>query len=198
MTNTDICNLALSYLSKGRISSVDDNTEEAAQCKIHYDHCRRMLLRQYPWGFAKRTVKLAQLHDTVPGWEYVYAYPAECLCVRYLFEEDNAATKEKDWNEYDTIMVSSNQRALATDIELAWCEYTYNVKDVDMYPDEFVDALAHFMASSMAMVLTGSAAIQQTEYQLFQNCIEAAKTYSAQERRRKTNYPESYAQARFD
>lgn len=198
MTNTDICNLALSYLSKGRIVSIDDNTEEAAQCKIHYDHCRRMLLRQYPWGFAKRTVKLAQLHEKVPGWEYVYAYPAECLCVRYVFEEENAATKENDWNEYETVMVSSNQKALATDIELAWCEYTYNIKDVGMYPDEFIEALAHFMASSMAMVLTGSAAIQQTEYQLYQNCIEAAKTFSAQEQRRKSKYPLTYAEARFD
>ena len=63
MTNTDICNMALSFLSKGKISSIDDNVEEAKQCKIHYEHCRKILLRQYPWGFAKRTVKLALLAD---------------------------------------------------------------------------------------------------------------------------------------
>lgn len=44
MTNTDICNLALSYLSKGKITSMDDNTEEAAQCKIHYEQDRKSVV----------------------------------------------------------------------------------------------------------------------------------------------------------
>ena len=197
MTNTDICNLALSYLSKGKITSINDNTEEAAQCKVHYDHCRRMLLRQYTWGFAKRTVKLALLSSTQPGWDYAYAYPAECLAVRYVFDEEGASTKETEIQEFDTVMMTSNQKALLTNVELAWCEYTYNIKDVDMFPDEFVEAFAHYLAFNMAMVLTGSASIQQTQFQLYQDSIEAAKIYSAQERRIKTVFPEDYAQARF-
>ena len=174
MTNTDICNLALSYLSKGKITSMEDNTEEAAQCKIHYEHDRRLLLRQYPWGFAKRTVKLALL-DT----------------------KENAAAKEEDLCDFDTVMTSGNQKALATNVELAWCEYTFNVRDVDMFPDEFVEALAHYMAANMAMVLTGSASIHQAQFQLYQESIEMAKVYSAQERRKNTVYPEGYAEARF-
>ena len=197
MTNTDICNLALSYLSKGKITSMDDNTEEAAQCKIHYEHDRRLLLRQYPWGFAKRTVKLALLDATVPGYDYAYSYPAECLAVRYVFDEENAAAKEEDLCDFDTVMTSGNQKALATNVELAWCEYTFNIRDVDMFPDEFIEALAHYMAANMAMVLTGSASIQQAQFQLYQESIEMAKVYSAQERRKNTVYPEGYAAARF-
>ena len=132
MTSTDICNLALSYLSKGKITSMDDNTEEAAQCKIHYDHARRLLLRQYPWGFAKRTVKLALLAGKEPGWDFAYAYPAGCLAVRYVFDEEGASAKEEHVQDFDTAMLTGNQKALLTDVELAWCEYTYNVKDVDV------------------------------------------------------------------
>ena len=197
MTSTDICNLALSYLSKGKITSMDDNTEEAAQCKIHYDHARRLLLRQYPWGFAKRTVKLALLAGKEPGWDFAYAYPAGCLAVRYVFDEEGASAKEEQVQDFDTAMLTGNQKALLTDVELAWCEYTYNVKDVDMFPDEFIEAFAHYLACNMATVLTGSASIQQTQFQLYQDSIEAAKIYSAQERRKSTVFPESYAQARF-
>lgn len=197
MTITDICNLALSYLSKGKITSMEDNTEEAAQCKIHYDHDRRLLLRQYPWGFAKRTAKLALLAAKEPGWEYAYAYPAGCLAVRYVFDEEGAYAKEDDVRQFETAMMTGNQKVLLTDVELAYCEYTYNVKDVDIFPDEFIEALAHYLACNMAMVLTGSASIQQTQFQLYQDSIETAKIYSAQERRKKTVFPENYAQARF-
>ena len=197
MTNTDICNLALSYLSKGKITSMDDNTEEAAQCKIHYEHVRKLLLRQYPWNFAKRTVKLALLSSTQPGWDYVYAYPAECLAVRYVFDEDRAESREEDMEQFDVAMVSGNQKAVLTDVELAWCEYTANIKDVDIFPDEFIEAFAHYLAFNMSMVLTGSASIQQTQYQLYQASMELAMVFTAQERRRKTVFPEDYAQARF-
>lgn len=197
MTSTDICNLALSYLSKGKITSMEDNTEEAAQCKLHYEHNRRLLLRQYPWGFARRTVKLALLDAKVPGYDFVYAYPPECMAVRYVFDEDNAAAREDDLCMFDTVITSGNQKAIATNVELAWCEYTFNVRDVDMFPDEFVEAFAHYLAANMAMVLTGSASIQQTQFQLYQESIEMAKIYSAQERRKNTVYHEGYAEARF-
>lgn len=198
MTNTDICNLALSYLSKGKITSMDDDSEEAAQCKIHYDHARKLLLRQYPWNFAKRTVKLALLAATQPGWEYAYAYPAECLAVRYVFDEDGAADREENIQQFDVAMTSANQKAVLTDVELAWCEYIANIKDTEMYPDEFIEAFAHYLACNMAMVLTGSAGLQQTQFQLYQESVEAAMVFTAQERRRKTVFPQDYAQARFD
>lgn len=197
MTITDICNLALSYISKGKITSMDDNTEEAAQCKIHYDHVRRSLLRQYPWNFARRTVKLALLNETQPGWDYVYAYPAECIAVRYVFDESNAKTREEHVSDFEIAATSGNQKAVLTDVELAYCEYIYNVNNVEMFPEEFIEALAHSLAASMAMALTGSASIQQTQFQLYQDCIEAAKTYSAQERRTTTEFPDDYIRARF-
>lgn len=105
--------------------------------------------------------------------------------------------REDDLCMFDTVITSGNQKAIATNVELAWCEYTFNVRDVDMFPDEFAEAFAHYLAANMAMVLTGSASIQQTQFQLYQESIEMAKVYSAQERRKNTVYPEGYAEARF-
>ena len=82
MNNTDICNMALAYLAKGRISSIDENNELARQCKLFYDHSRKGLLREYSWGFAKRIIRLAELDASNPDWKYVYAYPEKCVCAR--------------------------------------------------------------------------------------------------------------------
>ena len=189
--------MALSYLSKGRITSLDDNQEEAKQCRIHYEHCRRMLLRQYNWGFAKRTVKLAKLDISVPGWSQCYAYPAECLALRRVFNEETAVDRNGEKTDFDISLVSDNTRAVLTDLETAWAEYTVDVTDVGVFSEEFCEAEARLLASSMAMTLTGNANIQQTQYQLYQVAAQEARVQTAQERHEKPKWPTNYAEARF-
>lgn len=197
MTNTDICNMALSYLSKSKITSFSDNTEEAKQCNIHYEHCRKMILRSYTWGFSRRVIQLSELAATIPGYDHVYAYPAKCLAVRLVFDDNGAASRESKKENYDIALVSDNTKAILTDVEAAWCEYTYDTTDPEMFSEEFIEALARLLASSMSMVLAGNASIQQTQYQLYQVAVAQAKTYTAQEREKKPTWPTDYAQARF-
>lgn len=197
MQSTDICNLALSFLGKGRIDSIDEDVEEAKQCKIHYDHTRRRMLLAYPWGFARRTAKLALLTTTLPGWQYCYAYPAECLSVQFVFDESHARHKEMNRQDFRIVMVSAGARAIATDVEDAYTEFTYDVKDPTMFSEEFSDGLAHLLASAMATGINGSAAIQAQNIQLAQQAIEQAKYLSAVEQERRTEYPHKYADSRF-
>lgn len=197
MTNTDICNMALSHIAKGSIRSVKDNTEAARQCNLHYEHLREMLLREYTWGFAKRIIQMAELDKKIPGWKHCYAYPEKCICIRFVFDEQNANGKDFERAEYDVILVSDNVKAVACNIEQAYAEYTYDATDVEMFSPEFVEALSRHLASSIAMTLTGSAAIQQAQYQLFQIALQKAKLSTAKEKEKETRYPDKYAQARF-
>lgn len=84
VTNTDICNIALSYIGKRQIQSLDEQSETARQCKLHYNNARQNLLRSYAWGFAKKVTVAALLNTKYPGWEYVYAYPSECVSLRLI------------------------------------------------------------------------------------------------------------------
>lgn len=196
MTSTDICNLALAYLAKGRITSLTQNTEEARQCAMHYDHCRRLLLRSYRWGFARRIEKLALSALTIPGWEFVYGYPSDCLIVRFVFEKEGAAKKEVDLNQFDISDVDG-VKVICTDVEQAWCEYTEDVVEVAKMTEEFIEALARYLAASMAMVITGNGELMNTNYQLMQAALNQAQVEAAREREQKPQWPKEYAEVRF-
>ncbi len=196
MTSTDICNLALAYLAKGRITSLTQNTEEARQCAMHYDHCRKLLLRSYRWGFARRIEKLALSALTIPGWEFVYGYPSDCLIVRFVFEKEGAAKKEVDLNQFDISDVDG-VKVICTDVEQAWCEYTEDVVEVAKMTEEFIEALARYLAASMAMVITGNGELMNTNYQLMQAALNQAQVEAAREREQKPQWPKEYAEVRF-
>lgn len=196
MTSTDICNMALSYLAKGRILSLGENSEEARQCAMHYDHCRRLLLRSYRWGFARRTEKLALSTAKIPGWEFVYGYPSNCLSVRFVFAEETADRKEYDKDEYEVAVVGG-VKVLCSNVVDAWCEYTEDVAEVAKMSEEFVEALARYLAASMAMIITGNAEMMNTNYQLMQTALQAAQLDDAREREKTPVWPTKYAEARF-
>ena len=115
ITNTDICNMALSQIAVGSIISMDESSEAAKQCKIHYEHTRRRILGMYNWNFAARETKLALLDKTVPGFAYVYAYPEECLKIYYVYEEGMAPYKEEHPRDYRIAAITGVRRAVITD-----------------------------------------------------------------------------------
>ena len=206
---TEICNIALSHLAKGRISSIDEATEQARQCKLFYDYTRQALLREYNWGFAKRLVKLAEIKTDNPRWDYVYAYPSQCVQVRRIFdvtatvdEHDNYKlrelqnAKDKDRHKYEIYLVSDNVRGIACDVRTAWCEYTYDAVDTEQFPSDFVEAFTHMLASNMAMQLTGNMNIQNSEYQHAQAIINKAVYTTASEKYEKPDMPHKYFDGR--
>lgn len=197
MNSTEICNLALSYLGQGRINSIEDGAEEARKCKAHYDHDRRRLLLSYPWGFARRIEKLAAYDVHIPGWQYVYAYPAQCIAVTFVYDERNARVKEENRQDFEIVTFGGGQKGIASDTADAYAEYTEDVKDPGAFSEEFVEALSHLLAASIAMGVTGNANIVAQHMQLAQAAIESAKYYAVLEKEKRTRYPEKYSNARF-
>lgn len=196
-TITDVCNIALSHIDRGRINSLEDNSEEGKQCRIHYDHVRKRLLTAYPWDFATIVEKLAERTETAPGWQYCYGYPAKCLLVKYVYDEEHARFKEMSPGEFEVMMFSSFTKVIATNVQEAYAEYTYDLTDPALFSEEFIGALGYMLAAELAMPLTGSANIQSNNLQQAQMALEAAKHRSVIEQYKKTQYPRKYANMRF-
>lgn len=199
MNITDVCNMALAHIAKGRIASIDEQTEMARQCKLFYDSTRKELLRAYTWGFAKRVSKLAELTVESPYWEKVYAYPEKCIAVRKIFDNETGAmirAGEQEQKEWDLYMASDNVLAIGCDLPNAWLEYTYDVDDVELFSSDFLSALTHMLAFNICVQLTGNSGLQQTQYQLAQAALMKAKYTTAAEKKEKPDYPTRYFDGR--
>lgn len=197
MNRTDICNMALSIVTRTRINSLDEDSEEAKECKIYYEHSRRRLLRLNTWGFARRETKLALLAETVPGWKYCYGYPEECLSVTFVFDENHARKKEMERQDFHITIVEGNFPVIGTDVKDAWAEYIHDVKDPDMFSEEFTEALVRTMAANLAVPLAGNSDLMNVNLQLAQQAIALAMQENVIEQERRTQYPHKYADMRF-
>ena len=199
MTPTDICNMALAFIAKGRISSMDEQTEQARQCKLFYDIVKKDLLRNYTWGFAKKIDKLAELTqaETSPYWRYIYTYPQKCVAVRKIFDKESGrevlAGQQKEWDLY---MASDNVLGIGCNIPKAYLEYTYDVDDTNLFSADFIDAFAHLLAFNICIQLTGNSGLQQTQYQLAQQALMRAKYTTASENHSIPDYPTKYFDGR--
>lgn len=201
MNEVDICNLALNFLGKGIIKSLSENTELARTCKLHYDRYRRILLKDYSWEFAERTMKLEPVEDfgdTVKGWKNVYRYPDDCLQVLKLYDGD--ARRKDDKREkffVQTVDYRLGTKVICCNLENTYMDYVCNEEDCNYFSEEFVEALAHYLAYGMAQALTGSEAKAQTELQYMQNALYQAKLRTAREREHEPSVPHKYFDGRF-
>lgn len=197
-TNLTICNMALGYIAKSRITSLTDSTEEARQCNLYYDHLRQQLLTGYNWGFAKRVSALALVSDTTMlGYDYVYAYPTACLAIRFIYNSDTAETKTYEKEKYEVFTNSSGVQCIACNIADAYVEYTYDITDADLFSVLFAEALTRCIAATIAVPLCGSDGIAGTQYQLYQQALIEAKVISAQQREAEPHFPEDFITARM-
>ena len=198
-TITDICNMALNHIGRESIASLHEETEAARTCKIHYDMQRRVLLRAYNWSFAKKTDKLALIDKKVPGWGFVYAYPPDCVQARKIFNETNTwVVLHKNFKgNMDQVVLNDNTKAIVCNHADAYLEYIYDVKDVNLFTDDFAQALSYYLAGAIAVPLTGSAALGQQLQQLGAQLLAEAKFTQMEERNKVPEYPSKYYQARW-
>ena len=201
MNEVDICNLALNFLGKGIIKSLSENTELARTCKLHYDRYRRILLKDYSWEFAERTMKLEPVEDfgdTVKWWKNVYRYPDDCLQVLKIYDGDDHRKDDKREKFFvQTVDYRLGTKVICCNLENAYMDYVCNEEDCNYFSEEFVEALAHYLAYGMAQALTGSEAKAQTELQYMQNALYQAKLRTAREREHEPSVPHKYFDGRF-
>ena len=200
MTNIDICNMALGYINTRPIMSLDEASEPARKCKLYYDQLRKRLLRSYTWGFAKKLATLARLDvPATPNRKYMYTYPNDCITIVALYDKqgNRHINSVEGLTKYETFLLDDNTHVIGCDLEEARLEYIADVKEPDVFSIDFIEALSHLLASTLAVSLVSDPQMQQTEHQLYQIAMHQAMTSEAREREPDHNYPDAYAKARF-
>lgn len=162
-----ICNRALSLAGiTKRITSFDEETIEAKQCKMHFEALRDGMLQEHVWRFATKHAPLALTDETHPNWLYVYQYPSDCLRLTRVFSASGADMKGQEWllSNYERtasrlhtfeLYSMDSSRVVLCNIECAYGEYVSKAIDPLQYPPLFAEALVWRIAMELAVPLSG-------------------------------------------
>lgn len=181
MNKIDICNIALGRIGrKASITSLTENSAEARACGRIWDMVRQSLLREFTWSFSHKITLLALSTETIPGWNYLYAYPSDCLQALRIFNRAGADLRGEQ-EKWDVVNVGNNT-FIACNVEQAYLEYTADKTDTDSWTTQFADCLAWRLAFELAMPLSGDVNLRNSCWQLYMSLGSMAKTTNAAEK----------------
>lgn len=184
----EICNLALNHIGAKSISSLDEASENARKCKLVYAPLRDAVLRDHSWNFATANELLALLDESMPGWNFIYAQPVKCLNVRKIFSEV-VLSNPSPLDFKILLSPTTKTKSIASNLEFAWCEFTYQVTDPALFDTKFVEALSYRIGSALAQPLTGNIQLAQALLQMSIGITEKAVLQNAREgSHQKPNY----------
>lgn len=167
MNAVEVCNLALGYIGHGASAPVESLTapdEASRACNRIFLPTLRLLLREFAWGFAQKSVALATPEGVeVPGWGYVYTYPKDCLFLHGIGDGEVdpwSPSAQVSRVPYAVLAhPTAAGRIIATDHESAVAHYTAEVEQFDDVA--FVEALAWRLAEKLALVLRAETSMAQ-------------------------------------
>lgn len=173
-SEVDICNIALSNIRAGSISSLTEKSSQAQYCKLKYPFIRDMLLTDVPWNFSHKVDVLAVLADVdVFNWVYSYQYPSDCLHVNKLilnFEEFGSTgdgvtrsrhiedvyspdlerqVKYKVFNVDNNRVIGANEPGLKID-------YRMKITDPNLFDNLFIQTFSWLMSAELSVPLVGA------------------------------------------
>lgn len=168
-TVVEICNMALSNIRAGQISSLTEASTQANQCAIKYPVMRDMVLTNFSWNFARSIKPLALLSNTtVFNWRYVYQYPADCLRIDKLILNyqlysagvytppyDNANLPDLEGQVPYKVMTVDGVKVIVSNEPDLRIQYRTRVTDTTKYDTVFIMALSYLLASELAIPLAG-------------------------------------------
>jgi|TARA_R110000823_G_scaffold23531_10_gene70178 hypothetical protein len=171
-SETQIAKLALQHVGdRYDISDLTEESVEAEQVNLIFDDTRDWLLRQHPWGFAKKFATPSALVGTVPNnYDFMYTYMTDAVRIGGVVDPLDAGTKI----DFEVARNSSDVKVILTDAESAEFFYTARITDTAQFDPEFVMAFSYALGSKLAMPLTGDRTIMGDLDTLARNTINSA------------------------
>lgn len=170
LSAVQICNRALDILGADPILSLADNTEAGRLCNRNYAAVRDAVLRAYPWNAAMRRAALPALAEP-PAWGAAFAYelPADCLRLWQVENEGHV-----DWRVEGRRVVTD----LGPPLKVL---YLARLDDTSLFDPLMGEAIAGRLAADLAYRLTGSTALGNHAWSLYQAKLAEARRVDAQE-----------------
>ncbi|HWV38853.1 MAG TPA: hypothetical protein VN033_10305 [Vulgatibacter sp.] len=200
LSEVAICNVALARIGvSAPISSLDEASAEATNCKTLYAPARDTVLAAAPWPFATRRALLAEVAapsdppyaDTSTGWAHRYALPVDCLVAREVWSGQRNPLERVPF----AVEFGGLGRVLLTDQADAQLIYTAKVVDPASFDPGFDDALAWHLAADLALPLKAEVKLGQNARAMAEHTLLRATARAFNEGQRDRR-PSAYLAAR--
>ena len=184
-SQTEICNLALSFIGAGTIVNITDNNMKAQVLNAEYASVRDSELRKHTWRFSIKRDSLPAL-ITVPvsgPYGQEFQLPSDCLKVLMVGDSYPGA----DLSDYRT-GPSTDDYSVEGDKILSnlpaplSIKYVYQVVDTGLYDSSFTIAFASMLAWRICERITQSLDKRKAASQEYDEAISAAVRANAIEK----------------
>lgn len=222
-TSADIVNRALIAIgARANVTSLQERSPEAEQANWLYVPTRQALLRAAHWNFARKTayltvIKSAPGTPTNPGpgtlawdpatqpappWLYEYAYPSDCLQVRFVQPQISVGFGPTDqifsvpsYTPVPNIGYTAQRFQVATDTDhggqqvnviltnqgTAICIYTMDIVNENLWDGLFQQAMVESLGSQLALQLNGNVQLARLQAGKAMEAINQARARDGDE-----------------
>ena len=179
LSKAQIFNISLNILGiSNPLENANINDNRAILLNNYYELARDYVLKDFDWNFAStfKELSLKGSHSLYANYNYVYDYPNDCICARDLFFKDST-----ELQKFTISSLDSGDKVILTNSENAVLRYTRRVEKEVYYSCEFAMALAYYLASLTANVISGSLQKGELAYEKYLKILKHAKVLNASE-----------------
>lgn len=202
-SQVSIANMALDAIgTRSTIASLSESSAEAKAISRHWDNAVASVLRAAHWNFARKQIPLTLLQDGTNGgnpptpWLYEYAYPSDCLLLRYLQPQIQVQPVPAPGTPSPVAAVGPPVRfILGTDVDTnsnpinviltnqpqAVGIYTFRNTNINMWDELAVQALAAYLGARVCIALTGDKATMKMVFDMAVKFVTDARALNGNE-----------------
>lgn len=176
----EIYNMALMHVgSTSKVASVDEQSMEAIVCGTFYPTALDCLLsyKSCDWGFATKSVVLADIGSPPVNWMYRYAYPNDCVRAIRIVMPGSRYPMQGSEITYD-LEQGDASLSIVTDMPEAELLYIARGLPAERLPSPVVLALSYQMAALIAIPLKKDLGTMQNMMQLAEQFTQVAMAAS--------------------
>ena len=163
VSETSICNQAISWVGGNRITSMEDPSTEGEWCRDNYPFLRDAVLEERRWTFA--SVRKTSTSGDRDEWDQMYkhAVPLDWLSVFRVYRDVSnreCPIKSSGWKREGRFILANEETIYLWGVN--------RVTDTGQFTPQFAQALAARVAADMAIPFTENRQLQGDMWSLYQ------------------------------
>ncbi len=183
--NVDVVNLALLQLYQGGITTLSDLTNPVAiAANAMVDQCRRSLLKNYNWVFARKRGVCPHVANKAPAFDYTdfYQLPNDFVKLLWIgFDWERYDPKDYDFEQGYIAFNGQNSQGTLVTTSLNIL-YIADITDVTQWSPLFIDVVALDLARRLCMPVTGDKDLKDRLEKSFREMLAEARAIDHMER----------------